>query len=135
MAVAGATVSVEVEGFVEAIPELRASFDEHIRDNDGLLPHVFFGEVAAFAFDIAKARDEGMARRLSVALERMAASSDDATVNVIHVTFIEYFVWGDEHEQAAFEWLSTFFGASMLARIDEFRDYSDKTVQVRDADG
>jgi hypothetical protein len=118
--------SAATREFVAAIPELQAALDEHVRGYDELLPHVFFGDVSRFARDVATTRNEALARRLADALERMAASPDDDVVNVIHVSFVEYFVWGDEGDQAAFEWLSRFFRPAMLARTEEFREYSAK---------
>jgi hypothetical protein len=81
-----------IDEFVAAIPELRAALDEHLRDNDELLPHVFFGDISRFAHDLASVQDEELARRIADALERMAASPDGDVVNVIHVSFVEYFV-------------------------------------------
>jgi hypothetical protein len=118
--------SAATREFVAAIPELQAALAEHVRDNDELLPHVFFGDVSRFARDVARVRDDELARRLADALERMAASPDGDVVNAIHVSFVEYFVWGDDGDQAAFEWLSEFFGPAMLARTEEFREYSAK---------
>ena len=118
--------SAATREFVAALPELETALDEHVRDNDELLPHVFFGDVCRFARHVARVQDDELARRLADALERMAASPDGEVVNVIHVSFVEYFVWGDEGDQAAFEWLSQFFGPAMLARTEEFREYSAK---------
>jgi hypothetical protein len=112
--------------FVAAVPELQRALNEHVTYYDELLPHVFFGDVSRFAHDVARAQNEELAQRIGSALERMAASPDDNAVNVIHVSFIEYFVWGDEAEQAAFEWLSRFFGPAMHAWTEEFRAYSDE---------
>jgi len=125
--------SAAIREFVAAIPELQTALDEHVRDNHELLPHVFFGDVSRFARDIPRTQDEELARRLAGALERMAAAPDNDVVNVVQVSFIEYFVWGDEGDQAAFGWLSRFFGPAMLARTDEFREYSAK-LQAAAAD-
>ena len=116
--------------FVASVPELRPAWDDHVRDNGEPLPHVFFGDVSRFAVEVARARDAVLAGRLAGALEQLAASPEADVENVIHVSFVEYFVWGGEEEQVMFEWLKPFFGPAMLARIQEFEAYSE---ELRDA--
>ena len=110
--------------FVVAVPELAETLAEHVRDNDEVLAHVFFGDVARYAAAVAEARDEPRAERLGSALEPMATSRVPDVVNVIDVSFIEWFVWGDDTERAALEWLSQFWGPAMVARIQDFRTRS-----------
>ena len=115
-----------VRDFVAALPEVQAAWNEHLRDNGESLPHVFFGDVCRVAADIARRRDEIAARRLADALEAMAVNLDADVQNIIEVSFVEWFVWGDDEEQALLEWLKPFFGPAMHQRIREFVEYSDR---------
>lgn len=37
-----------IEHLLRIIPELKQAYDEHLVDNDVLLPHVFMGDVTRF---------------------------------------------------------------------------------------
>jgi hypothetical protein len=116
-----------VREFVAAFPDVREAWNEHLRDNEGeSLPHIFFDDVGRAAADIALRRDEIAARRLAEALEPMAGHPDADVQNIIEVSFVEYFVWGDDEELVQFEWLKPFFGPAMHQRIREFVEYSER---------
>jgi len=49
------TIRSLIERLLASVPDLRGVYDEHISDNDELLPHVFFGDVTRFAIENAAA--------------------------------------------------------------------------------
>jgi hypothetical protein len=104
---------------VADVPDLAPALDEHLGFYSEFLLHVFFGDVSRYADDVARARDSGKAARLASALETMANRYPD-TDNALQVSFIEWFLWGDEEEQSRYEWLKQFTGPRMLALTREF---------------
>lgn len=88
------TSIIFVEGFVTRFPRLAVAFAEHVADNDGVLPHVFFGEVlrdAEALWERSNSGDKGARAELATTLAYldaafgMAAEVDD----VIAVSFVE----------------------------------------------
>jgi hypothetical protein len=124
-----------LDELVADVPELRPAWEEHLADNGEALPHVFMGDVARFAKGVGDGGDEALRARLAVALEKLAASEHEGVVNLIHVSFVEWFVWGDPDEQRAFAVLKKSFGPSMLQRVQEFEDWSSRVEQDIDKHG
>lgn len=87
-----------VEMLVSRVPELKPVFDEHIRDNDELLPHVFMGDVTRFVVDLhadilkggaaSTASSDALLRILST-LESAMRSDDEEVRELIAVSFLE----------------------------------------------
>jgi hypothetical protein len=113
-----------MEQFLREVPELVPQWTEHLLDNGEPLPHVFFGDVSRFAVVVAEGDDHDLQARFSHAIERLAASDDPEVVNVIHVSFAENLVWGDEREQQALKELKGVFGPATLRRIGEFEAWA-----------
>jgi len=74
---------------------LRTMLDGHIRDNDELLAHVFFGDVTRYYESLCNAdRREEAVRIVNCIDEALAeASHEDYVDNVIHVSFLECLPW------------------------------------------
>jgi hypothetical protein len=53
-------------------------------------------------------------------------------VNIIHVSFAENLVWGDDREQAALATLMPFFGPYTRQRIREFETWAAQAAQQPD---
>ena len=113
-----------MEDFVQAIPELEPTWTEHLEDNGEPLPHVFFGSVSRFAVSVSESDDQHLRQRFSTAIERLAVSDNPEVVNVIHVSFAENLVWGDDHEVRALADLKGAFGPATLERIREFEEWA-----------
>jgi hypothetical protein len=113
-----------MERFVHAVPEVEPLWREHLDYNGEVLPHVFFGEVSRFAVQVAERGDSDLTRRFSRAIEDLAESENPDVVNVIHVSFAENLVWGDEQEQQALAQLRRSFGPATLQRFDEFEEWA-----------
>lgn len=113
-----------IEAFVHDVPELAPKWHEHLADYGEPLPHVFFGDVARFGVKVAEGADAELPTRFCSGIERLAASDDPEIDNVIQVSFVEYLVWGNEHEQHALATLRRDFGPATLRRIREFEEWS-----------
>jgi len=75
---------------LHALPELKSTYDQHLADNDSLLPHVFMGDVTRFV--IAKANNSGShetLKRLFYFFEKELNSGDMEAKELILASFIE----------------------------------------------
>lgn len=83
-----------VERLVARVPGLRQSYDEHVADNDVLMPHVYFGDVTRWVVaDFEATRDRpdatGGWRDVIEFLEEEYPASDDDAKAVIEQSFVE----------------------------------------------
>jgi hypothetical protein len=118
-------VVAALEGFVDEVPGLRAEWQAHLNDYDEPLPHVFFGsDVCRYAVSVANSDNDDEIARFSAAIERLSASGDDDIRNIIHVSFAENLVWGDEREQRALARLRPGFGPETETRFREFEAWA-----------
>lgn len=79
-----------VHDLVRAVPQLQLLYDEHVDDNEALLPHVFMGDVARFA--VEKSADPRFRQVLRTLLERLdqGLESDDASIaELVAASFVE----------------------------------------------
>ena len=94
---AAATVAVlraEVSGAAAVI-------DAHLAFMEGdLLLHVLLGELADF-YVSRLAGDAERERRFWDVVERIARVGDEHVVEALHVSLVEWFAWGHEHERGA----------------------------------
>ena len=72
-------------------PEINAIYDEHVADNEELLPHVFMGDVtrSIVALSLSPTRDDSYLKRFLDYLEQASVASDNDVTNLIAVSFIE----------------------------------------------
>lgn len=84
-----------IEDLVSLAPELRTLVEIHRFDNDGeLLPYVFLNEVVAWLIDLylaegANEEIQHFIQQLMVFMEAAFVQGDDATQELIAVSFIE----------------------------------------------
>lgn len=72
------------------VPELAPALNSHIKYNDDLLPHVFFGDVTRFAIEhTGSERSRQTLQALLVALEEGLVSNNVDIENLISVSFVE----------------------------------------------
>ena len=78
-----------VSWLVARHPGLVPVLDEHLADNDELLPHMLFGDVTRYA--LALARDDEMddLDRLLTDLDIALGDADDEVANLVWVSFVE----------------------------------------------
>lgn len=81
-----------INRLLERVPEIRDMYDEHIQDNDEILPHVFLGDVTRFVVQQVRSGETGtlnhVARILDI-FEQYMASGDDHVKELISVSFVE----------------------------------------------
>lgn len=86
------TVPELIQALLDNVPALRPLYQQHIRDYDELLPHVFFGDVSRLVeacFDPDILLDEDVARAVLAVLEAALEDPSDDVDNLIGVSFIE----------------------------------------------
>jgi hypothetical protein len=74
---------------VQTLPELQRLFDEHIKDNDELLPHVFMGDVTRFAVAAVHRDDQARLERLIGFLEGELSKASESVAELIGASFVE----------------------------------------------
>jgi len=84
---------------VAAVPGLRPAYEEHVADNDVLLPHVFLADVARYVtrgFESslgAEAADRGGALEILAMLEAAFATGDEGVQELVAISFLENIEW------------------------------------------
>jgi hypothetical protein len=81
-----------VEWLASRHPAVGELLDEHLSDYDELLPHVFFGDVARYAAEVARAGDVSAGSLDSLLLDldaALAADRNDEVGNLIWGSFVE----------------------------------------------
>ena len=76
------------------VPELQSVYDQHLLDNEKLLPHVFMGDVTRFVIEIYRQSETRSAprdimRRVLGDLEKAIASSDSELQELVSASFLE----------------------------------------------
>jgi hypothetical protein len=87
-----------IEELLNVEPALREVFDQHIRDNGEVLPHVFMGDVTRFVISAAARRnsaDPTLPKLIHFLETRFAVAGEDIK-NLISVSFVENLVGEDE---------------------------------------
>ena len=79
-----------IKMLLENVPELRSIFEGHISDYDGMLEHVFMGDVTRFAEGLYRAdpNSECLARLLDF-LDKAFIAGDTGVQELISVSFLE----------------------------------------------
>jgi hypothetical protein len=77
------------DSLLEQVPEFKPTYDEHLADYDGLLPHVLMGELFVFASDAYARGEIVLLARIVNFINWAASSGDDDVRNVVHASFIE----------------------------------------------
>jgi hypothetical protein len=94
-----------VAALLVAIPEFAAAVDEHVADNDGVLPHVLFGDLTRF---VVKSHDDGddeLVRRALAFLDAALREGDDGVQNLVGVSFVENIgVWDPNQADFIASW-------------------------------
>ncbi len=88
------SVTLKYETFVslliEEVPELFSVYEEHLDDNDGLLEHVFMGDVTRFIVIISTEEEKSeVLDRIITLLDKAIRSKDEKLQELISVSFLE----------------------------------------------
>lgn len=100
-----------IERIVAAVPQLRSLYDEHRADYDGVLPHVFMGDVARFVTtgfasagnEPQKPRDREAAAKVLQIMEEAADARSPETIELVSVSFLENIDWESTEGRAVRE--------------------------------
>jgi hypothetical protein len=103
--------------FVEALPFARTVYEEHMRDNDEVLPHVLMADLRRLFVDLVEAGREEDATRFLAGIETLAASPSESIRNVVDVSFIEDLVLGDQGETRALHKVRPLLGPATAAQV------------------
>ena len=79
-----------IEDLLEKVPALVPIYDEHLRDYDTLIPHVFLGDVTRFV--VALVNESPLSNELKAVLDvlEVAMSKEDEEISeLISVSFLE----------------------------------------------
>lgn len=103
-----------VERLLDAIPELGPLHQEHLRDNDFLLPHMFMGSVTWFALEASR-QPEGrhVLKRILDVLEAAALSDAKEARDLVTASFV-YNLLGEEELPA----VRSLMGPTLLKQLD-----------------
>jgi hypothetical protein len=96
------------------VPELKALYEEHLGDNEELLPHVFMWDVTRFAIAQAdNVQTHEPLRRLLAVLEEALEGGADKVNELIAVSFAENLIG----EEAALKVLKPLMGPRLSREV------------------
>jgi hypothetical protein len=79
------------EELLDAVPEFRPPYEEHLRDNnDELLLHLLIADLARFVVAAERAGEIEVVDRSLATLERLFVSGDEQTNELVAVSFVEH---------------------------------------------
>jgi hypothetical protein len=106
-----------MEALLCRVPELMPLYEEHLRDNPTLLPHLLMGEITRFAAGIdGPALTRESTRALLDFLEIGLTDGSDEVKNLVGVSFAENLI-GEESGLAR---LKPMMGSVLRMEVDRF---------------
>ena len=91
------TTSDFILALVRCIDELKPIYDQHIKDNDLLLPHVFLGDVTRYVVETAlRNSDDKSIQDLLSLFEEALCDGPEEVKELVVVSFLEDLI-GEEH--------------------------------------
>lgn len=79
-----------IERLIHAVPELKGAYDEHLADNDMLLPHVLMGDVTRFIVAaLSDADNHPIVRRVLDYFESELMTGGAESLDLIRSSFVE----------------------------------------------
>jgi hypothetical protein len=102
---------------VEALPFTRGVYDEHLRDNDELLPHVLMADLRRLFVELVEAGKTDEVTRFLDGIETLAASPSESIRNVVDVSFIEDALLGENRETRALKGVRGMLGPATAAQL------------------
>lgn len=108
------TIDDLVRDLVDAEPELDSVLQEHLGDNDELLPHLLLGDVTRWL------EKSGPNAAVLAVLEHHMAAGDDAVQNVVAASFLENLVAGEPADDA----IRAALGPRLRAELDAMESWT-----------
>ncbi|MEK6747633.1 MAG: hypothetical protein AABY83_00315 [Pseudomonadota bacterium] len=79
-----------IERLLRVAPELKGAYEEHLVDNDMLLPHVFMGDVTRFVVAAAEGgNDRVVVQRILDYFEIELKAGEAESLELIRASFVE----------------------------------------------
>lgn len=103
--------------FIEAVPFARPVYEQHVRDNEEVLPHVLMADLRRMFVDTVEAGNDDEVKWFLEAIETLASSLADSIRNVVDVSFIEDLVLGDRREVRALNAVRGALGPATAAQV------------------
>jgi hypothetical protein len=104
-----------IEELLRRVPDLSPIYEEHLADNDGLLPHVFMGDVTRFAIASADERPrQSSVSTLFGYLEEGLRSGSGEVKELIRASFVENLIG----ETAALMVLKPLMGQELKTEVE-----------------
>jgi hypothetical protein len=103
---------------VESLPWARDTYEEHLRDNGEVLPHVLMADLRRLFVDLVEAGRREEVERFLNEVETLASSPAESIRNVVDVSFIEDLVLGDRRETRALERVRSLLGPATTAQLE-----------------
>ena len=111
-----------MEELLRRVPELKPLYDEHLRDNQLLLPHLLMANITRFAIgagDLAPRTES--TRALLGCLEAGLSDGNDEVKELIGVSFAENLIG----EVEGLERLRPLMGSILRTEVDRFCGYAE----------
>jgi hypothetical protein len=102
---------------VEKVPFARPVYEQHLRDNGEVLPHVLMADLRRMFVNLVQAGNDDDVKRFLEAIEDLASSPADSIRNVVDVSFIEDLVLGDRDEARALNAVREKLGPATAAQV------------------
>jgi hypothetical protein len=90
------TLREAVEQVLAAVPELRPSYDDHLREYEELLDHVFLGDVSRFVVAAQACGADDVVDRTLSTLEALLRLEDVEIRELVSVSFVENIAWDED---------------------------------------
>lgn len=103
--------------FIENVPFARPVYEQHLRDNGEVLPHVLMADFRRMFVNLVEAGNDDDVKRFLQAIETLASSPADSIRNVVDVSFIEDLVLGDRGEVGALNAVREKLGPATAAQL------------------
>ena len=79
-----------IERLLRVVPELKEAYDEHVTDNDMLLPHVFMGDITRFVIaEASSASGLSAVHRVLDYFESELRMGAAESIELIRASFVE----------------------------------------------
>lgn len=81
-----------IKTLIAEVPDLQSLYDNHLKENNELLPHVFFGDLTRYVVEKIQSRkreDESFVKRILSILEEGLNQGSQEVEELIDVSFVE----------------------------------------------
>lgn len=87
-----------LEFLLAKVPEFKATYEEHLEDNEEVLDHPLFGELFHFTLDAYEQGKTDLASRIIAFINAAAQSNDESMLELVQLSFLEYLIYSPAYE-------------------------------------